>query len=49
VNARNDVLVGFSEFESDDFADAGYAFRSGTDPPRTMGHPSRSRTARGHT
>jgi hypothetical protein len=39
VNARNDVLVGFSEFESDDFADAGYAFRSGTDPPGTMGAP----------
>jgi PASTA domain len=36
VNARNDVLVGFSEFESDDFADAGYAFRAGTDPPGTM-------------
>ena len=39
VNARNDVLVGFSEFESDDFADAGYAFRSGTDPPGAMGKP----------
>ena len=39
VNARNDALVGFSEFESDDFADAGYAFRSGTDPPGTMGAP----------
>ena len=39
VNARNDVLVGFSEFQSNDFADAGYAFRSGTDPPDTMGAP----------
>ena len=39
VNARNDVLVGFSEFESDDFADAGYAFRSGSEPPGTMGKP----------
>jgi alkylated DNA nucleotide flippase Atl1 len=39
VNARNDVLVGFSEFESDDFADAGYAFRSGSDPPGVMGLP----------
>ena len=39
VNARNDVLVGFSEFESDDFADAGYAFRSGSAPPGTMGTP----------
>jgi hypothetical protein len=49
VNARNDVLVGFSEFESDDFADAGYAFRAGTDPPGTMRAPVRSRTARGRT
>ena len=39
VNARNDVLVGFSEFQSNDYADAGYAFRSGTDPPGTMGAP----------
>jgi hypothetical protein len=39
VNARDDVLVGFSEFESDDFADAGYAFRSGSDPPGAMGAP----------
>jgi hypothetical protein len=39
VNASNDVLVGFSEFESDDFADAGYAFRSGADTPGTMGAP----------
>jgi PASTA domain len=39
VNARNDVLVGFSEFESDDFADAGYAFRAGTDAPGTMRAP----------
>jgi PASTA domain len=36
VNAQDDVLVGFSEFESDDFADAAYAFRAGTDPPGTM-------------
>ena len=39
VNARNDVLVGFSEFESDDFSDAGYAFRAGTDPPGTIRAP----------
>jgi hypothetical protein len=39
VNARDDVLVGFSEFESDDFADAGYAYRAGTDPPGTMRAP----------
>jgi hypothetical protein len=39
VNERNDILVGFSEFESDDFADAAYAFRSGIDPPGTMGAP----------
>jgi hypothetical protein len=35
VNARNDVLVGFSEFQSGDFADASYAFRAGPDPPGT--------------
>jgi hypothetical protein len=39
VNARNDVLVGFSEFESDDFVDAGYAFRSATDLPNTLREP----------
>jgi hypothetical protein len=39
VNARNDVLVGFSEFESDDFADAAYAFRAGTDAPGTLRAP----------
>lgn len=39
VNARNDVLVGFSELESDDFADAGYAYRAGTDPPGTIRAP----------
>ena len=33
------MLVGFSEFQSNDYADAGYAFRSGTDPPGTMGAP----------
>src|SRR5215210_2706400 len=36
VNAQDDVLVGFSEFESDDFVDAGYAFRAGSDAPGTM-------------
>ena len=39
VNARNDVLVGFTEFQSDDFADAAYAYRAGTDPPWTMREP----------
>jgi hypothetical protein len=39
VNARNDVLLGFSEFQSDDFVDAGYAFRADTDPPGTMRAP----------
>jgi hypothetical protein len=39
VNARNDVLLGFSEFQSDDFVDAGYTFRAGTDPPGTMRAP----------
>jgi hypothetical protein len=39
ANARNDVLVGFSEFQSDDFVDAGYAFRAGTDAPGTLRAP----------
>jgi hypothetical protein len=39
VNAANDVLVGFSEFQSNDFPDAGYAFRAGTDPANTMRDP----------
>jgi hypothetical protein len=39
VNAHDDVLVGFSDFESDDFADAGYAYRAATDPPGTMRAP----------
>jgi PASTA domain len=39
VNARNDMLVGFSDFESDDYPDAAYAFRAGTDPPGTLRAP----------
>ena len=39
VNARDDVLVGFSEFQSTDFVDAAYAYRAGTDPPNTMREP----------
>jgi hypothetical protein len=39
VNAENDVLLGFSDFESDDFVDAAYAFRYGTDPPNTIRSP----------
>jgi hypothetical protein len=47
VNARDDVLVGFSEFESDDFADAGYAFRAGTDPANTIRAPVTLKNGRG--
>jgi hypothetical protein len=39
VNDANDVLVGFSEFESDDFADAGYALHAGSDSAGTMREP----------
>ncbi len=39
VNDNDDVLLGYSEFESDDFADAGYSFRLGTDPAGTMRDP----------
>lgn len=39
VNKNNDVLLGFSEFESDDYADSAYAFRLGGDPAGTMRDP----------
>jgi hypothetical protein len=39
VNRKNEVLLGFSEFESDDYVDAGYTFRLGTDAPGTMRDP----------
>lgn len=39
VNKNNDVLLGFSEFESDDYADAGYTFRAGSDAAGTMRDP----------
>src|SRR5262245_41656074 len=48
VNARNDLLVGFSEFESDDFVDAAYAFRAGTDPPNTLRAPVTLKDGEGH-
>jgi hypothetical protein len=39
VNAENDALVGFSEFQSNDYVDAQYAYRAGTDPPNTIRAP----------
>jgi hypothetical protein len=39
VNARDDALVGFSEFQSTDYVDAAYAYRAGTDPPNTIRAP----------
>ncbi|MBV9925214.1 MAG: hypothetical protein JOZ96_09390 [Acidobacteria bacterium] len=39
VNKNGDVLLGFSEFESDDYADAGYALRLSTDAAGTMRDP----------
>ena len=39
ANKNGDVLLGFSEFESDDYADAGYAFRLATDAAGTMRDP----------
>jgi hypothetical protein len=39
VNKNGDILLGFSEFESDDYADAGYALRLGADAPGTMRDP----------
>ena len=39
VNKNDDVLLGFSEFESDDYVDAAYAFRTASDPAGTMRDP----------
>ena len=39
VNKNNDVLLGFTEAESDDYLDAGYAFRLNTDAAGTMRDP----------
>jgi len=39
VNARDDALVGFSEFQSNDYVDAAYAYRAGTDAPNTIRAP----------
>ncbi|MGH9971112.1 MAG: hypothetical protein ACREBG_25415 [Pyrinomonadaceae bacterium] len=39
ANKNNDILFGFSEFESDGYADAGYTFRLGTDAAGTMRDP----------
>ena len=49
VNARNDVLLGFSEFQSTDYADAAYAFRAARTRRERCGNRSRSRTARART
>jgi hypothetical protein len=39
VNKNEDILLGFSEAESDDYIDTGYTFRTGTDPAGTMRDP----------
>lgn len=39
VNKNNDILFGFSEYELDDYVDAGYTFRLGTDAAGTMRDP----------
>lgn len=39
VNKNEDILLGFSESESDDYVDTGYTFRTGTDPAGTMRDP----------
>jgi Lamin Tail Domain len=39
VNKNDDILFGFSEFESDDYVDAGYTFRTSGDPAGTMRDP----------
>ena len=39
VNKNGDILLGFSEFESDDYADAGYTLRLSNDAAGTMRDP----------
>jgi hypothetical protein len=39
VNKNNDMLIGFSQFASNQFASAGYALRLGTDAPGTTRDP----------
>ena len=39
VNARNDLLLGFSRFSGASFGSAAYAFRAGTDPVNTTQPP----------
>ena len=39
VNANNDMLLGFSQFGSSQFASSGYSLRLGTDPAGTQGDP----------
>jgi hypothetical protein len=39
VNKNGDIQMGFSEFESDDYVDAGYTFRLASDPAGTMRDP----------
>jgi hypothetical protein len=40
VNKNNDVLFGFSQFASNQYASAGYTFRLGTDAAGTMRDPN---------
>ncbi|HKP71847.1 MAG TPA: hypothetical protein VJT82_02850, partial [Pyrinomonadaceae bacterium] len=39
VNKNNDVLVGYTQFASDQYASAGYSFRDGADAAGTMREP----------
>ncbi len=39
VNKNNAMILGFSEWESDDYPDAGYAVRFGNDPAGTLRDP----------
>ena len=36
VNARGDLLLGFTSFSAQQFASGGYAYRAATDPPGTL-------------
>ena len=44
VNQNNDVLIGYSQFSSSQYAGAGYAFRGSADPAGTLRTPALLKT-----
>jgi hypothetical protein len=48
VNVNNDVLMGFTQFASDQFPSAGYTYRFGTDGAGTMRDPNIYKAGEGY-